>query len=174
MSAPQFVMLTKSGTSRVMDSSEGMIFRVKEFTINGVRRIAHVVDDRYDPIAIWSLGPEDYTEESGLSGIWRVNPDNSTEVLIGSEYGADIYYTDECEAERIARFITACASSYGKLPDPLAAAEGDLLGICRDMLIDCLDTFEGETEYLNGCSTRDMVKKIRKVLAGFDGNAKNG
>lgn len=41
-----------------------------------------------------------------------------------------------------------------------------------EMLVDCLDTFEGEVKYLNGCSTRDMTDKLRAAIVKAKGGAK--
>lgn len=60
VSRREFVELTEEGVSRVLDSCKGMVFCVKNVTENGDRRIVHVIDDRYEPEAIWSLGPEHY------------------------------------------------------------------------------------------------------------------
>lgn len=72
----ELVAVTQEGTARVMDSVAGMIFRVNSVTQNGNRRIVHVIDDRYSPPAIWTLGPEDYTTKTNET----ISPDISVNV----------------------------------------------------------------------------------------------
>jgi hypothetical protein len=65
--APEVVLLTAQGVGRALSAREGMEFKVLRVTINGTRRIVHVVDERPGmKFQIWSLGPEDYQSTKGI------------------------------------------------------------------------------------------------------------